>query len=158
MEVVTYSAKRDPIQIHLKQHKSILSSIPSCKKFQMFFLKSCMGFLPNVIWCYLLNQRPYKFPYSMPMLEFHQLQMHMKNFLDLELIQPSMSPWGTPIIFVRKKGNPTMQIISKLGLACYFLSTFRLPRLLLVFFPSYSHRTPHTQGNITKLYGHQKNL
>ena len=116
MEVVTYSAKRDPIQIHLKQHKSILSSIPSCKKFQMFFLKSCMGFLPNVIWCYLLNQRPYKFPYSMPMLEFHQLQMHMKNFLDLELIQPSMSPWGTPIIFVRKKDGSHMLCIDYIEL------------------------------------------
>ena len=116
MEVVTYSAKRDPIQIHLKQHKYILSSIPSCKKFQMFFLKSCMGFLPIVIWCYLLNQRPYKFPYSMPMLEFHLLQMHMKNFLDLELIQPSMSPWGTPIIFVRKKDGSQMLCIDYIEL------------------------------------------
>ena len=42
--------------------------------------------------------------------------MHMKNFLDLELIQPSMSPWGTPIIFVRKKDGSQMLCIDYIEL------------------------------------------
>ena len=40
----------------------------------------------------------------------------MKNFLDLELIQPSMSPWGTPIIFVRKKDGSQMLCIDYIEL------------------------------------------
>ena len=29
--------------------------------------------------------------------------MHLKKLLELRLIRPSVSPWGAPVIFVKKK-------------------------------------------------------
>jgi hypothetical protein len=42
-------------------------------------------------------------PYWMSTLELQDLKMQLKNLLDLWLICPSVSPWGAPIIFIRKK-------------------------------------------------------
>jgi hypothetical protein len=35
--------------------------------------------------------------------ELCELQMKLKELLDLGLIRPSISPWGAPVIFVKKK-------------------------------------------------------
>jgi hypothetical protein len=37
------------------------------------------------------------------MPELQELKMQLKELLDLGLIRPSVSPWGAPVIFVRKK-------------------------------------------------------
>jgi hypothetical protein len=42
-------------------------------------------------------------PYRMSTPELQELKMKLKELLDLGLIHPSVSPWGAPIIFVRKK-------------------------------------------------------
>jgi hypothetical protein len=42
-------------------------------------------------------------PYRMSTLELQELKMKLKELLDLGIIHPSVSPWGMPIIFVRKK-------------------------------------------------------
>ena len=44
-----------------------------------------------------------KTPYRMTTSELCELQMQLKELLDLGLIRPSVSPWGTPVIFVKKK-------------------------------------------------------
>jgi hypothetical protein len=35
--------------------------------------------------------------------ELCELQMQLKDLLDLGLVRPSVSPWGVPVIFVKKK-------------------------------------------------------
>jgi hypothetical protein len=35
--------------------------------------------------------------------ELQELKMKLKELLDLGIIHPSVSPWGVPIIFIRKK-------------------------------------------------------
>ena len=35
--------------------------------------------------------------------ELRELQIQLKELLDLGLIRPSISPWGAPVIFVKKK-------------------------------------------------------
>ena len=35
--------------------------------------------------------------------ELQKLKMQLKDLLDLRLIRPSVSPWGAPVIFIRKK-------------------------------------------------------
>jgi hypothetical protein len=35
--------------------------------------------------------------------ELQELKMQLKELLDLGLIRPSVSPWGAPVIFIRKK-------------------------------------------------------
>jgi hypothetical protein len=44
-----------------------------------------------------------KTPYRMTMPKLCELQMQLKELLDLGLIRPSVSPWGAPVIFVKKK-------------------------------------------------------
>jgi hypothetical protein len=39
----------------------------------------------------------------MTMPKLCELQMQLKELLDLGLIRPSVSPWGAPVIFVKKK-------------------------------------------------------
>ena len=42
-------------------------------------------------------------PYRMSTLELQELKMQLKELLELRLIHPSASPWGAPVIFIRKK-------------------------------------------------------
>jgi hypothetical protein len=42
-------------------------------------------------------------PYRISTLELQELRMQLKELLDLGLIHPSVSPWGAPVIFIRKK-------------------------------------------------------
>jgi hypothetical protein len=41
--------------------------------------------------------------YRMIAPELCELQMQLKELLDLGIIMPSVSPWGAPVIFVKKK-------------------------------------------------------
>ncbi|OBZ81557.1 Transposon Tf2-9 polyprotein, partial [Choanephora cucurbitarum] len=45
-------------------------------------------------------------PYKMSPLELQELQKQLKELLKLGLIRPSSSPWGAPVLFVRKKPDP----------------------------------------------------
>ena len=44
-----------------------------------------------------------KTPYRMTAPELCELQMQLKELLDLGIIRPSVSPWGALVIFVKKK-------------------------------------------------------
>eukprot|EP00253_Pinus_taeda_P029424 PITA_29424 len=44
-----------------------------------------------------------KMPYRMTAPELQELQIQLKELLDVGLIRPSTSPWGAPVIFVKKK-------------------------------------------------------
>jgi hypothetical protein len=42
-------------------------------------------------------------PYRMSTPELQELKMQLKELMDLGLIRPSVSPWGAPVISIRKK-------------------------------------------------------
>ena len=42
-------------------------------------------------------------PYRMAPTELLKLMMQLKEYLDKGFIRPSMSPWGAPVLFVKKK-------------------------------------------------------
>ena len=44
-----------------------------------------------------------KAPYRMAPVELKELQEQLKELLDKEFIRPSFSPWGAPVLFVKKK-------------------------------------------------------
>jgi hypothetical protein len=44
-----------------------------------------------------------RMPYWMSIPELQELKMQLKELFNLGLISPSVSPWGVPLIFVRKK-------------------------------------------------------
>ena len=39
----------------------------------------------------------------MNILELHELKSQLKELIDKKYIIPSVSPWGAPVIFVKKK-------------------------------------------------------
>jgi hypothetical protein len=45
----------------------------------------------------------YKTPYRMATPELGELKEHIKELLEKGFIHPSSSPWGAPVIFIRKK-------------------------------------------------------
>jgi hypothetical protein len=44
-----------------------------------------------------------KTPYRMNTQELKDLQMHLEELLKKGYIHPSVSPWGSPILFMKKK-------------------------------------------------------
>jgi len=44
-----------------------------------------------------------KAPYKMAPAELTELKTQLQELLDKGLIQPSISPWGAPVLFVKKK-------------------------------------------------------
>jgi hypothetical protein len=42
-------------------------------------------------------------PYRMSMPELVELKLQLKEMMDKGYIRPSMSPWGAPVMFVKKK-------------------------------------------------------
>ena len=44
-----------------------------------------------------------KTPYRMSTLEFLELKMQLQELLEKKYISPSVSPWGVPVLFVKKK-------------------------------------------------------
>ena len=44
-------------------------------------------------------------PYRMTPSELYKLKKQMQNLLDKGFIKPSMSPWGAPVLFVKKKDD-----------------------------------------------------
>ena len=46
-----------------------------------------------------------KTPYRMTAPELQELQIQLKELLDIGHIRPSILPWGTPVIFFKKKDS-----------------------------------------------------
>jgi hypothetical protein len=44
-----------------------------------------------------------KAPYRMSLPELTELELQLQELLDKEYIRPSASPWGAPVLFVKKK-------------------------------------------------------
>ena len=44
-----------------------------------------------------------KAPYRMALAELNKLQIQIQELLDMGFIRPSYSPWGAPVLFVKKK-------------------------------------------------------
>ena len=44
-----------------------------------------------------------KAPYRMALAEMRELKIQLQDLLDKGVIRPSVSPWGAPVQFVKKK-------------------------------------------------------
>jgi hypothetical protein len=52
----------------------------------------------------ILGEAPVsKTPYRMSTLELKELQLQLEELLNKGYICPSVSPWGAPVLFVKKK-------------------------------------------------------
>ena len=48
-------------------------------------------------------------PYRMAPMELNELKLQLQELLEKVFIRPSVSPWGAPVLFVKKKDG-TLQL------------------------------------------------
>lgn len=53
-----------------------------------------------------------KAPYRMAPKELQELQKQLQELLDMGFIRPSVSPWGAPVLFVKKKDGSMRMCIN----------------------------------------------
>ncbi len=85
-----------------------LNQYPILSEFKDVFPKELPGLPPERELNFTIELKPgaepiSKTPYRMTTPELLELQIQLKELIDLGLIRPSVSPWGAPIIFVKKK-------------------------------------------------------
>jgi hypothetical protein len=85
-----------------------LDQYPVLSEFQDVFPNKLPGLPPERELDFTIDLKPGAEPiskteYRMTAPELCELQMQLKELLDLGLVRPSVSPWGAPVIFVKKK-------------------------------------------------------
>jgi hypothetical protein len=91
-----------------KQVKKNLKDIPMVCKYPNVFLIDYSGLPPQRevefgIECVPSNNPISKALYRMVSSELKELKEQLQELLDKGFIRPSTSPWGTPVLFVKKK-------------------------------------------------------
>ena len=92
----------------LNKNSSELNTIPIVKEFSDVFPEELPGLPPkrDVEFCIDLEPGTHpisKTPYRMAPVELQELKTQLQELLDAGFIRPSSSPWGAPVLFVRKK-------------------------------------------------------
>ena len=80
------------------------------KKFQDVFLDELSGLPPHKEFDFFIEVHPGTdlisvAPYRMTPLELKELKTQLEELLSKDLICPSTSPWGAPVLFVKKKDD-----------------------------------------------------
>ena len=81
---------------------------------QMYFSEEISGLPPKRELDFTIELVPgaipsWKAPYQMNILKLNELKAQLKELIDKKYIRPSVSPWGAPVIFVKKKDG-TMRL------------------------------------------------
>jgi hypothetical protein len=85
-----------------------MDKYPVLSEFKDVFMKELPGLPPKREIDFTIELKPgaepiSKTPYRMTASELCDLQMQLKELLDLGLIRTSVSPWGAPVIFFKNK-------------------------------------------------------
>jgi hypothetical protein len=85
--------------------------VPVVNEFSDVFLEELPGMSPGRGIEFVIKLKPgttpiYKTLYRMATSELAELKEHIKELLENEFIHPSLSPWGTPMIFPKEGWYP----------------------------------------------------
>ena len=85
-----------------------LEDIPIVKDYPDVFLEDLPSLLPEREVEFTIDLAPgtapiSKAPYRMAHMELKELKIQLQALLDKGFIRPSVSPWGAPVLFVKKK-------------------------------------------------------
>jgi hypothetical protein len=88
--------------------KNLLTEDPILQEFQDVFPEEIPGLPPRRDIDFTIDLVPgsapvSKAPYRMSTPELTELKMQLQELMDKQYIRPSVSPWGAPILFVKKK-------------------------------------------------------
>jgi hypothetical protein len=100
-----------------------LDHYPVLSEFKDFFPNELLGLPPERELDFTIELKPgveqiSKTLYRMTAAKLCELQMQLKDLLELGLIRPSVSPWGAPVIFVKKKDGSLRLCIDYRDLNC----------------------------------------
>ena len=75
------------------------------------FLEDLRGLLPDREIEFTIELVPStapisKAPYSIAPTELKELKVQLQELLDKGFIQPSFSPWGVPVLFMKRRMDP----------------------------------------------------
>ncbi|GJT06321.1 putative nucleotidyltransferase, ribonuclease H [Tanacetum coccineum] len=92
----------------MKVNKSKLEDIPVVLEFPSVFPKDLLGLPPSHEVEFCIDLIPgtvpvAKSPYRLTPMEMQELSNQLKELQEKGFIRPSSSPWGTPVLFVKKK-------------------------------------------------------
>ncbi|KAL8133546.1 hypothetical protein AgCh_008856 [Apium graveolens] len=85
-----------------------LQDIPIVNEFEDVFPQDLLGLPPDRVIEFAIELAPgtapvSKAPYRLAPLEMKELATQLQELLDKGMIRPSVSPWGAPMLFVKKK-------------------------------------------------------
>ncbi|KAL8125862.1 hypothetical protein AgCh_013241 [Apium graveolens] len=85
-----------------------LQDIPVVNEFEVVFPQDLPGLPPDRVIEFSIELAPgtapvSKAPYRLAPLEMKELAIQLQELLDKGMIRPSVSPWGAPVLFVKKK-------------------------------------------------------
>ncbi|XP_070031854.1 uncharacterized protein [Nicotiana tomentosiformis] len=112
----------DPVRgVHgsdVKVGSPTVQSLPVVNEFSDVFLDELPGLLPEQEVEFaidiLLDTQPISIPpYRMTPAELRELKEQLRDLLEKSFIKPSTSPWGAPMLFVRKKDAPLTKLTQK---------------------------------------------
>ena len=91
-----------------KDKMATLDNLPVIKEFADVFPEEIPGLPPKRDIDFTIELLPgvapvSRAPYRMSVPELTELKMKIQELLDKNYIRPSVSPWGAPVLFVRKK-------------------------------------------------------
>eukprot|EP00253_Pinus_taeda_P016078 PITA_16078 len=91
-----------------KDKTAILNNIPVIQEFTDVFPEEILGLPPKRNIDFTIELVPgaapvSRAPYRMSVPELTELKMQLQELLDKNYIRPSVSPWGAPVLFVKKK-------------------------------------------------------
>nr|GEX27221.1 putative reverse transcriptase domain-containing protein [Tanacetum cinerariifolium] len=94
--------------VEKKSDEKRLEDIPVVKEFPDIFLENLPGLPPVRQVEFQINLIPgtapaARAPYRLAPSEMHELSNQLQELIDRGFIRPSTSPWGAPVLFVKKK-------------------------------------------------------
>ncbi|GKA66790.1 putative reverse transcriptase domain-containing protein [Tanacetum coccineum] len=133
-------------------------NIISCTKTQKYMLKGCHVFLPHVTTKETKDKSEEKrledvpiAPYRLAPSEMKELSDQLKELSDKGFIRPSSSPWGAPVLFVKKKDGSFRMCIDYRELNKLTVCKPYLDKFMIVFVDNiliYSRNKKEHEGHL----------
>ncbi|WRX08900.1 Reverse transcriptase domain - like 8 [Theobroma cacao] len=100
--------------INISREEPKLENVPVVSEFPYVFLDELLGLPPDREFKFTIDllsgTAPISIPpYKMASAELKELKVQLKELVDKGFIRPSTSPWGAPVLFVKKK-NSTLRL------------------------------------------------
>ena len=105
---------------HKRKRKKTLENVPLVNEFLDVFLKDLPGIAPSWAVDFVIELEPgvgpiSKAPYRMAPAELKEIKVQLQDLLDKGFIWLNVSPWGAPVLFVKKK-------VLGYGACCLFIA------------------------------------